>query len=380
MKNKLLFIIAGYYHGGTNKSLQNMLSLLGESNYEYYIFTTNKKDIYKNIFSKYNIIECPKLLYKYCNQRNCLIRIVRYIDSLLNNYIYRNLVKYVIKNIESSYAFDKVIAFEEGKPKQIAQYFNCTKIAWVHCDYSLYNNLFTPNLKKELKTYSKFDNIICVSKYTTESFKKFFPSISNKVEYIYNPLDIKTINRLSQIDLTNKETCFKIISIGRIVAVKQFGIIPQLVNKILQQGSCNNFKWYIIGDGDKNIKKQIASEIEKYKLDDIITCLGAKDNPYPYIKDSNLLVSTSSSEACPYVVNEAKILKTPVVVSNFGSAYELVNEENGYISSIEDMPYLLYRIINNIDNIYDKMKNNANKITYDNNTILKQLNTLFHKS
>lgn len=379
MKVNLLFILSGFHHGGTNKSLQNMLSLLDETNYNYHIFTTNKTDIYKNVFSKYDIIECPKILYKLCNSRCFIIRAIRYIDSLLNNIIYNSLIKHTIKNIERSYSINKVIAFEEGKPKQIAQFFNCTKIAWVHCDYALYNKLFVPNLEKELEIYSKFNDIICVSKYTAESFKKFFPYISNKVEYIYNPLDITTINILSNEYIEYNESFFKIVSIGRLVEVKQFEKIPHIVSQILKYGNCKKFKWFIIGDGNQNIKDFIDNEIKKYNLNNIVIRLGAKDNPYPYIKKSNLLVSTSSSEACPYVVNEAKILKTPVIVSNFGSSYELVNENNGIISSIEKMPLLLYKVINNIDGIYDKMQSNANNVTYDNDTILKQLNALFQK-
>ena len=39
-----------------------------------------------------------------------------------------------------------------------------------------------------------------------------------------------------------------------------------------------------------------------------------------------MVVSTSVSEACPNVINEAKILHTPIVATNFGSVYEFIED------------------------------------------------------
>lgn len=379
MKKNILFILSGYHHGGTNKSLQNMLSLLDNDLYNFYLFTTNKDDFYKNVFKKYNIIECPTFLFNYCNSSILFFRLLRLINKLCFNKIYDLLIYRVVKGIENKYILDKVVAFEEGNPKYIAKFFICKKIAWIHCDYKLYNKIFAPNLKKEYKDYSKFDNIICVSKVATNSFKSFFPQLSHKVDYIYNLLDVVAIQKLSKSDIEFKNiNCFKIVSIGRLVPVKQFEIIPHIVSEILKINNKIQFKWYIIGDGEQPTKEKILYEIKKYKVENFIFCLGSKDNPYPYIKNSQLLVSTSFSESCPYVINESIILGIPVVVSNFESAFELVKRENGIISAVKDMPALLFKIISNTNGMYDDMKDKASSVTYDNSHIINKLNLLFN--
>lgn len=379
MKKNILFILSGYHHGGTNKSLQNMLSLLDNESYNFFLFTTNKDDYYKDVFNTYNIIKCPSFLFHYCNSSNLTFKLLRYINRFFFNKIYNNLIKKTVQEIEKKYIFDKVVAFEEGYPKNIAKYFKCKKIAWIHCDYKLYNNMFSPNLKKEYEDYSKFDNIICVSKVATKSFNSFFPQLSHKVDYIYNLLDIETIQKLSKFKIDFEDVnCFKIISIGRLVPVKQFEIIPKIVNEILRINNHIKFKWYIIGDGESSTKEKIFLEIKKYNVENFVFCLGSKDNPYPYIKSSHLLVSTSFSESCPYVINESIILGIPVVVSNFESAFELVKHENGIISAVKDMPALLFKIISNTNGMYDDMKDKASSVTYDNSHIINKLNLLFN--
>ena len=74
--------------------------------------------------------------------------------------------------------------------------------------------------------------------------------------------------------------------------------------------------------------------------------MGAKTNPYPYFKAADLLVSTSESEACPMIFNEAKILGTPIVSANFGSSYEFIKQNiDGYVTPIEEMHIVIEKLI-----------------------------------
>ena len=82
-------------------------------------------------------------------------------------------------------------------------------------------------------------------------------------------------------------------------------------------------------------------------MEDNITILGYKDNPYPYIKQSDLLVCLSSSEACPMIFNEAKVLSVPVVSSDFGGVEEFVDLNFGLISCEDNMVLFIKSIICN---------------------------------
>jgi glycosyltransferase involved in cell wall biosynthesis len=77
--------------------------------------------------------------------------------------------------------------------------------------------------------------------------------------------------------------------------------------------------------------------IEKYDVGDRVTILGRKKNPYPYIKNCDIYVQPSRHEAFGLVILEAKILKRPIVCTNFDGADEqIVNGVNGVIVPVLD--------------------------------------------
>ncbi len=104
--------------------------------------------------------------------------------------------------------------------------------------------------------------------------------------------------------------------------------------------------------------------------------LGEKYNPYPYIARANLLVNPSVSESWSYVINEAKVLGTPIVCTDFGCAYEVVEYGvNGYYEPIEKMADRIAWLVKNPDELA-KLMNNLGSFTYDNNSILKKIYSL----
>ena len=382
-KKKLLFILSSYSHGGTNKCLQNMLSLLNEDNYEYFILTINEDDIYKDIFSKYNIINCPKRVIYYTTTKSFAIRVLRYLDRiLLNSYILKLLINNFIHQLEHIHQFDKVIAFEEGNHlRVIASAFKTNKISWIHCDYKSYIKMFKPNLYAEYKLFSSFDKIICVSKTTKESFLDTFPSLDQKTDYIYNVLNCEEIIHNANVEILDKKYSnenFTIVSIGRLHYIKQYDKIPMIVSSLLKKDLNLKFKWYIIGDGDPNERNKISNEIEKYQLQDKVICLGAKNNPYPYIKKANLLAVTSQSEAYPCVINEAKTLGIPTLSSNFDSVYEIIDEKTGIIATLEKFPDILHKLLIDEGKIYSNLKNKIISYKFENKESLNKLKILFN--
>jgi glycosyltransferase involved in cell wall biosynthesis len=131
------------------------------------------------------------------------------------------------------------------------------------------------------------------------------------------------------------------------------------------------FVWYVIGDGEE--KQTIANEVVKYKVEDYVKMLGGKSNPHFYIKRAYLYVCLSSSEACPRVVNEAKILSTPVVSTDFPTIYEYIEDGvNGRIVQLEDVSQAITELLNNQE-LYSNIKKEISAFTFDNSNLIKQL-------
>ena len=63
--------------------------------------------------------------------------------------------------------------------------------------------------------------------------------------------------------------------------------------------------------------------------------MGIKENPYPYIKKATVYVQTSRFEGKSVAIDEAKILHKPILVTNFPSAKDQI--ENGVNGSIVAM-------------------------------------------
>ena len=301
------------------------------------------------------------------------VRLVKIILRGLSIIKLRHFVENILFSIVARKinGYDTVIAYEEGACTFFTSKIKAqNKIAWIHCDYNKY--LENIKCKNEYRIYKKYHKIVCVSNFTLNNFLNIYPDFKNKSVCIYNTINKDLIIRASQekIEDIPISTDRKILlSIGRIVPVKQFSLIPEIISKI----TSNNFTWYLIGDIDDSSEFKILKEkLLIFNInEDKFIYLGHKDNPYPYIKCSDILISLSRSEACPYVVNEAKILKVPVISNNYPSAYEfIINGHDGIICSLEDMPTQLDMILT------DKLKLNTLKshlmtLEYNNSLIQK---------
>ena len=170
-----------------------------------------------------------------------------------------------------------------------------------------------------------------------------------------------------------RANCFRILSVGRFVEVKQFHRIPQIVEDI-KKLTGKYFCWYIIGDGAD--RSTVEQEVRRKGLSDSIHFLGAKNNPYPYFYNADLHVCTSLSESFSYTIAESKVLHTPVLTNDFPVAREVVDSCSGWICNIDEMPQLLSRIINDEDGIYSKVVCSIKKYTYNNEQILRSFEKL----
>ena len=63
--------------------------------------------------------------------------------------------------------------------------------------------------------------------------------------------------------------------------------------------------------------------------------MGIRENPYPYIKKSDIYVQPSRFEGKSIAIDEAKILNKPIVVTNFSTAKDqIINNKNGIITEM----------------------------------------------
>jgi len=379
-KKKILFVIPTYTVGGTVSSL---LSLLQSEIHEVitpYVFCIKDVGECKVNFSCYeqfknlpltlyfsNFTELPKRLRPLA----FLIKIIKRNKNWAVK-IEQRLIKKAHKEIEDS-GFDAIVAFAEKLPTFFVSTINHpNKICWIHCDYArIHNN------ESESIVYDKFSKIVCVSKFTKDSFLRIFPQFANRTEAIHNIFNYEHILNNANASIDDSRFVsgdYTLLSIGRISEPKRFHVIPRIASSLVAKGY--NIKWYILGPGrEKKYLDMLIEEIRKYKMEDHVVWLDNKVNPYPYYKRSDVFVSTSSSEACPMVFNEAKLLGLPIVSADFGSAPEfLEGEDNCWISSVDNMDETIGQVLSSLRS--EHTTNEKSVIEY-NKQILEQLKYLF---
>ena len=370
MKKKILFVIPDFYIGGTNKSLENLLLLVDNNIYEIRIFSLYEDgDSYykEKVFKPYLIKK--SLFYRLFHDHFWFRKFSTLFSLLFRCNASRLLHKFEINRIQKKEKFDTVIAFQEGSATQFVSLINypVNRIAWVHCDYA--NRFAAIEKKSELSLYCLYNHIVSVSYSAVHSFNSIYPELKDRTKCIYNLIDCSYILRQSSQDINFEKqgNCFNLISVGRFVAVKQFGLIPQIVQK-LKLLTKKSFCWYIVGDG--NERNMVESVISSMGLDKNIKILGAKDNPYPYFKQSDLYVCTSLSESFSYTIAESKTLHVPVLTNDFPVANEVVSPNEGWICNVKDMAFILKDIIEDKNCIYSNVKKTIDNFKYDNNAIV----------
>lgn len=204
------------------------------------------------------------------------------------------------------------------------------RIEWIHTDWGT----ITTDYSKLYHWWAGNDYIASISPEITKSFLKAFPGLDDKIVLIENILSPRMVIeqsnacRAKEMEGNNGVT---LLSIGRISYPKNFEIIPYVCRCLIDKGM-NNFKWFILGQGNH---EEIDKTVIKLKVEDYIIFLGARENPYPYIKACDIYLQPSRYEGKSVTVREAQILQKPVIITNYPtSSSQITHRLDGIISEM----------------------------------------------
>lgn len=368
---KILFVIPSFQTGGTNSSLIALLDVLKQ--YDVTVFSMSQCGAFKERFASVNMINeefSLSLWFGNFLEFNFWYKVLAFTIKFFKRFTVKIGVdweKSMLKRVahkQKFAGFDIVIGYQEGCATEFAAYIPAKKhISWIHCNLK-HSELV---LNRYEHSYNLSDAIVCVSQNGKNVFDELYPMYALKSVVIYNMINTSNIKSASLIQEPMLQQIepndFVIVTVGRFDYIKQFNKIPEIASSLKMFVS--NFKWFIIGDGNADIKKQIEDNIEKYQVSGFVKLTGYKSNPYPFFRRADLYVCTSISEACPMVFLEANTLGTPVVSNDFPSAHELISHI-GSICSLDAMPKTIawhlrnssqenIQIINAASNSYSKL-------------------------
>lgn len=204
------------------------------------------------------------------------------------------------------------------------------KFAFVHCDFLNYEG----NNKYNKEIYRRFDSIACVSDSTKKRFAEATGIPGEKLFTVHNCYDRENILKLAaEYKAEYTDGCFNMFTAARLSNEKGILRVVKIIYELKEEGY--GIIWRIAGDGPQ--RSEIELQISSYGLNDNIKLIGMIKNPYPYFKNTDLLLVPSYNEAAPMVFGEAEILGTTVLTTDTASAKELVSDRGiGFVCRNDD--------------------------------------------
>ena len=335
-KKKLVLFMPSIEGGGVEKNFFLIANFLSKKIDNLSIITTSSESK-KKIDKKIILILPNKKFWEYSSRR------IKYFICLYM------LIKKIL--------FDKkvtVFAFQANLYCiLVCKIFNVTIITRSNSSPSGWSK---NKLKQSIyKYFLKMADGVMVNSYEFKSQMKRYFNVNAKC--IYNPLNEKEIiskSKKKAEKIFNKNKSLKIINIGRFVDQKDQITLLKALNLIKDKV---DFEAVIIGKG--KLKDNLINFINKNNLKKKIKIISFKKNPYNYIKQSDILISTSIYEGLPNVLLEALALKKFIISSDCptGPKEILLNGKGGLIFKKQNYNQLSKKII-----FYIKNKNVCKKL------------------
>lgn len=162
--------------------------------------------------------------------------------------------------------------------------------------------------------YEKVDRVVAVAEPTRSMLLSHFPSLEGRISVIQNIIDEEAIrwkadHPADQVipaapDLT-------ILTVSRLSAEKGVDLAVQTAKLLAVRGA--RFTWYVIGDGPE--REALQALVNRLGIGDNFVLLGERTNPFPNMMQADLYVQTSRVEAHPLTIQEAMVLRKPIIAA-----------------------------------------------------------------
>lgn len=391
---KVLFMIINMNVGGTEKALLNMISEMPRDKFEISILMLEKygdflnkipRDINVEYLEGYNqlksILNDPpqysalELIKNGYFIKGINILLIHILTKILGQ---RNLFyKYVLKDCNyKQKEYDIAIAY--AGPMELITYFVLNKVKakkkvqWVHFDIDKCGF----NRRGSIKNYRRFDKIFVVSEQGKNKLINKIPEIKDKTETFFNVISSKLV-----VQQANEGEGFcdgydgiRILTVGRLTHEKGQALCIEALRKLKNDGY--KVKWYCIGEGASRLRYEQSVKSESLEEDFIF--LGAKINPYIYMKQCDIYVQPSLHEGYCITLAEARCFGKPIIVTDFtGAREQIVDRETGVIvdCNSNEIYKAVKEIIDN-DALKNKISKNVTKTLLDTSNEISKLDKL----
>jgi len=389
---KVLIVIPDMGIGGAQKSLLSFLQCFAESdvkeNYDIDLIVVRQGGAFqKQLPNNVNLISTPPILkwmgshfsmslFKECFSFKGLLGelcwILKSRLKLLDNRLNRqqNLWecwKNFVPTLEKEY--DVAVSYLDGFSNYyvIDKVLANKKVIWLHNEYQKQEY----SAEHDKAYYNKADAVITISEKCKECILNEFPELDEKTYIFENITSAKDVvekaNKGAAVYFKNFSG-LKILTVGRLNPQKGIDLAITAARYLKFAGI--KFIWIVLGDGPE--RTSLEHLIKENSVEDCFVLAGAIDNPYVYMKECDIFVQSSRFEGKSIVLDEAKILCKPIVVTDYTTvANSITNREDGLIVNMtgEEIARGILELENNhelkahiVSNLQQKPKGNEQEL------------------
>lgn len=332
---ELLIVNNNMKVGGVQKSLSNLLWSLDPAEYRVTLLLFSKCGAYlEDLPDTVQIIEetgsfrlFGKSQNEYSGWDACKRGVLAFISRLFGRGAAVRLLLTRQPALKGRY--DCAIAFLNNGPNKVfyggAQDYVLhrveadRKVLFLHSDYQKSGSNYPANNRM----LERFDVIAACSEGCRRAFAAALPEQANRCVAVRNCHRYDQIRALAeQTPVTYEGDCLQAVAVARMTRRKGLDRAIRAVAAAKEAGLPMSL--HILGDGP--MRESLQALTKECALQDAVIFHGEQSNPYPYIKQADLMLLTSYHEAAPMVIEEARCLGVPVLSTEIISTKEMVTE------------------------------------------------------
>lgn len=304
-KIKVVFVHYKLVCGGAEQALFDLIQLLDKEKFDITLFVQSPGGDWDHKFIDAGI----RVIYDYsCRQPtwNPARKLGNVVKKLKTAKAYKREGEGLLDVILPEKP-DVVISYSAWCHDLIAFAENTKSVKYIHGDPGT-NPVYREEALNKQELLKRFDRIVCVSRAAWNSFREL-SGITDGVELHYNPIDSDSVRAKAEIPVELPKDVPLVCAVGRLSEEKGFERLIVIHKRLLNEGI--RHKLVIVGDGpDRDFLRRLVNATE---TQDSVILAGYQSNPYPYMKQSKFLVSSSFTEGLPVISMEALCLGIPMV-------------------------------------------------------------------
>lgn len=274
-----------------------------------------------------------------------LFIIGEYIENQIAAVLKETKVDFVCLNLPSSFSLKTYKVFSkaltEFAPDVVHEHLDAS-YAWVWSilkNKPLISTLHSdPYRRKDkrvetvirVKSIQGHFRMIGCSKMTSTLAKSCYRLQDKFVGHIHNPIEVSKFKSDSNL----KTKAYAFVAMGRLHEVKNYPLMIEAFKRTLDSGA--RAELYIAGSGPR--ENELKQMVRKLSIEEDVHFLGNVANIPELLSQTDVLLLSSVSEACPMVILEAMAAGLPIIATSVGGVPELVSDngiliENGDVEA-----------------------------------------------